>query len=232
MLDKVDAYTTGRPRPGESSTLADRRPFWNDFRYCRDREIFGEAESADYVYQVRSGAVRTFKLLPDGRRQIGAFHLSGDIFGIENGEAYRFTAEAIVNTSVRVARREAVFGKLFEAAILPGVDVLKLVARNLQHAEDHVLLLGRQTALERIAVFLTEMDRRLNSPKVLMLPMGRRDIADYLGLTHETVSRTLSILRRDGILGFPGQTQREIVLHHRSRLAQLAFSSETATRLS
>jgi len=66
----------------------------------------------------------------------------------------------------------------------------------------------------------------------MLLPMGRRDIADYLGLTHETVSRTLSILRRDGMLGFPGQTQREIVLHHRSRLAQLAFSSEAEARIS
>jgi CRP/FNR family nitrogen fixation transcriptional regulator len=232
MLDEVNAYTIGNPTPGELGAQDGRRTFWSDFRYCRDSEIFGEAEPAEYVYQIKSGAVRTFKLLPDGRRQIGAFHLSGDIFGVENGDTYRFTAEAIINTRVRVARRETIFGKLPEANILPGGDVLKLVARNLQHAENHVLLLGRQTALERIAVFLMEMDRRLNSPKVLMLPMGRRDIADYLGLTHETVSRTLSILRRDGMLGFPGQTQREIVLHHRSRLAQLAFSSEAEARIS
>jgi len=225
MLEIVSAYTANAER-GELSALNTKRAFWNDFRYCRGAEIFGEAEPADHVYQIKSGAVRTFKLLPDGRRQIGAFHLTGDIFGVENGDAYRFTAEAIVNTRVRIAKRERVFGSLPERNIFPDRDVLKLVTRNLQHAEDHVLLLGRQTALERIAAFLTEMDRRLKTPKVLMLPMGRRDIADYLGLTHETVSRTLSILRRKGVLGFPGQTQREIVLHDRLQLAQLAFMPE------
>jgi CRP/FNR family transcriptional regulator, nitrogen fixation regulation protein len=229
MLDIVNAYATGNPGADD---LTARILFWNEFRYCRGTEIFGEAEPADQVYQVKSGAVRTFKLLPDGRRQIGAFHLAGDIFGVESGEAYRFTAEAIVNTRVRIARRERVFCEFRKENILPGEDVLKLVARNLQHAENHVLLLGRQTAQERIAFFLTEMDRRLKSPKLLMLPMSRLDIADYLGLTHETVSRTLSVLRRKGILSFPGKSQREIVLHHRSKLAQLAFLSETGGQLS
>jgi len=232
MLEIVSAYAANNPELGELSALNTKRAFWNDFRYRRGVEIFGEAEPADHVYQIKSGAVRTFKLLPDGRRQIGAFHLTGDIFGVENGEAYRFTAEAIINTRVRIARRERLFGDLPENNILPDKDVLKLVTRNLQHAEDHVLLLGRQTALERIAAFLVEMDRRLKAPKVLMLPMSRRDIADYLGLTHETVSRTLSILRRKGILGFPGQTQREIVLHDRPRLAQLAFMPEADIRAS
>jgi len=229
MLDIVNAYATGNPG---SDDLTARRLFWNEFRYCRGTEIFGEAEPADHVYQVKSGAVRTFKLLPDGRRQIGAFHLAGDIFGVESGEAYRFSAEAIVNTCVRIARRERVFCEFPKENILPGEDVLKLVARNLQHAENHVLLLGRQTAQERIAFFLTEMDRRLKSPKLLMLPMSRLDIADYLGLTHETVSRTLSVLRRKGILSFPGKSQREILLHHRSKLAQLAFLSEAGSQLS
>jgi len=230
MLEIVSAYTANNAERGELSALITKQAFWNDFRYSRGAEIFGEAEPADHVYQIKSGAVRTFKLLPDGRRQIGAFHLTGDIFGVENGEAYRFTAEAIVNTRVRIARRDRVFGEYPERNLLRDKEVLKLVTRNLQHAEDHVLLLGRQTALERIAAFLTEMDRRLKSPKVLMLPMGRRDIADYLGLTHETVSRALSTLRRRGILSFAGQTQREIVLHDRPRLAQLAFISEPEIR--
>jgi CRP/FNR family nitrogen fixation transcriptional regulator len=227
MLDTVNAYATGNPGPGD---LTARRLFWNEFRYCRGTEIFGEAEPADHVYQIKSGAGRTFKLLPDGRRHIGAYHQDRDIFGVESGEAYRFTAEAIVNTRVRIARRERVFCEFPKENVLPGEDVLKLVARNLRHAENHVLLLGRQTAQEKIAFFLTEMDRRLNSPKLLMLPMSRRDIADYLGLTHETVSRTLSVLRRDGILSFPGKSQREIVLHHRSKLAQLAFLAETGSQ--
>src|SRR3979411_1313055 len=86
----------------------------NEFTYKKGVEIYGEKEPADYVYQVRIGAVRSYKLLSDGRRQIGAFHLVGDIFGLENGSAHRFTAEAIVNTTVRLVtprRREMVGGK-------------------------------------------------------------------------------------------------------------------------
>ncbi len=106
------------------------------------------------------------------------------------------------------------------------------MAKNLEHAENHVLLLGRQNALEKIAFFLMEMDRRLRSPELLMLPMSRRDIADYLGLTHETVSRSLSFLRREGILAFPTKSQRQIVLHDRSELVQLAFLPDIGSQLS
>lgn len=96
-----------------------------------------------------------------------------------------------------------------------------MTANNLQRAEDHMLLLGRKTSLERVAAFLLEMDRRLTAAGVMALPMSRRDIADYLGLTLETVSRALSILHDKGILCFLGQTQRQIVLLDRPGLAEL-----------
>src|SRR6476620_9432206 len=91
---------------GELSAASDRISV-SDFKYGRGAEIFGEAEPADYIYQVIEGAVRTHKLLPDGRRQIGAFHLSGDIFGLENGNLHRFTAEAVVDTTARFMKRES-----------------------------------------------------------------------------------------------------------------------------
>lgn len=84
-----------------------------------------------------------------------------------------------------------------------------------------MLLLGRKTSLERVAAFLLEMDGRLTSSGVMALPMCRRDIADYLGLTLETISRALSYLHERGILGFVGQTQRQIVLLDRPQLAEL-----------
>jgi CRP/FNR family nitrogen fixation transcriptional regulator len=90
--------------------------------------------------------------------------------------------------------------------------------------ENHLLLLGRQTALEKVASFLLEIDRRLQQPEVMVLPMGRRDIADYLGLTLETVSRSLSTLRDEGILSVGRNQGRQIVLHDRSLLAQRATS--------
>jgi CRP/FNR family transcriptional regulator, nitrogen fixation regulation protein len=215
MLKPAEAYPlTASVR---KSTL------WSDFRYRRDTEIFGDAEPADFVYQIKTGAVRTFKLLPDGRRQIGAFHLPGDIFGVENADHYRSSADAIVDTRVRFARRERFFEESLKLGILSGREVLRLLTRSLEHAESHLLLLGRQNALEKVAAFLTEMDQRLQTPKIMILPMGRRDIADYLGLTHETVSRTFALLVRDGVLTFPGLSHREIVLCDRARLAQLAL---------
>jgi CRP/FNR family transcriptional regulator, nitrogen fixation regulation protein len=192
----------------------------SEFKYGRGTEIFGESEPADYVYQVVDGAVRSYKLLSDGRRQIGSFHLVGDIFGLENSDIHRFTAEAIVDTTVRLVRRTSL-EHVAETDVLVARNLLNMTATNLRHAEDHMLLLGRKTSLERVAAFLLEMDRRLTAAGVMALPMCRRDIADYLGLTLETVSRALSYLHGEGILSFLGQTQREIVLLDRVRLAEL-----------
>jgi len=186
-----------------------------EFSYKKDEEIYGEDEPAEYVYQVISGAVRSYKLLSDGRRQIGAFHLSGDVFGLESGTIHRLAAEAIIDTTVRLVKRRSL-----EQAATVDVNVARklwtMTAGDLRHAEDHMLLLGRKTAMERVATFLLEMDRRLSVTGMMALPMCRRDIGDYLGLTLETVSRALSQLHGQGVLGFSGA--RQIVLRNRQRL--------------
>src|SRR5438552_9351438 len=177
-----------------------------EFCYKKDEEIYGEEEPSDYVYQVVRGAVRSYKLLNDGRRQIGAFHLPGDTFGLESGPSHRLTAEAIVDTTVRLVKRRSL-----EQAAGTNVAVARslwaITAKELRHAEDHMLLLGRKTAMERVATFLLEMDRRLSVAGMMALPMCRRDIGDYLGLTLETVSRALSQLHDQGVLGFSGAQQ-------------------------
>jgi CRP/FNR family transcriptional regulator, nitrogen fixation regulation protein len=189
-----------------------------EFSYRKEEEIYGEDEPSEYVYQVGRGAVRTYKLLSDGRRQIGAFHLPGDVFGLEPGSTHRLTAEAISDTTVRLVKRRSL-----EAAAESNVQVAHnlwtMTASDLRHAEDHMLLLGRKTALERVATFLLEMDRRLAKAGMMALPMCRRDIGDYLGLTLETVSRALSELNDKGILTFSGA--RQIVLRNRQRLADM-----------
>ncbi|OCK54992.1 helix-turn-helix domain-containing protein [Bradyrhizobium sp. LMTR 3] len=206
-------FTDSKPR-----SSAPIRIFLNEFSYKKGTEIFGEKEPADYVYQVVTGAVRSYKLLSDGRRQIGAFHLAGDIFGLEIGSDHRFTAEAIVDTTVRLMKRRSL-ELVAESDVTVARNLLNMTTSNLRHAEDHMLLLGRKTSLERVAAFLIEMDRRSTAAGVLALPMCRRDIADYLGLTLETVSRALSRLHDLDILGFVGNTQRQIVLRDREKLA-------------
>lgn len=221
MFVNLNVNPASRPRfLGTLDALSQVDVLLNEFKYHRSAEIFGETEPAEYVYQVIEGAVRSYKLLSDGRRQINAFHLVGDIFGLENGGTHRFTAEAIVDTTVRLVKRVSL-AHVAETDATVALDLFNMTASNLQHAEDHMLLLGRKTSLERVAAFLLEMDRRLTAAGVMALPMGRRDIADYLGLTLETVSRTLSTLHDKGILGFRGQTQRQIVLLNRPKLTAL-----------
>jgi CRP/FNR family transcriptional regulator, nitrogen fixation regulation protein len=187
-----------------------------EFTYRKGTEIFGEKEPAEHVYQVKRGTVRSYKLLSDDRRQIGAFHLAGDIFGLENGERHRFTAEAVVATTVRMIKRESLQA-VAETDAVVARNLLSLTTTNLEHAENHMLLLGRKTSLERVAAFLAEMDKRTGAD-TMSLPMSRRDIADYLGLTLETVSRAVSRLHSQGVLNFLGNTQRQIVILDRQKL--------------
>src|SRR6201991_4223272 len=208
MFVNLNTGAANRPRfLGELGKLSQNEIILSEFKYRRGAEIFGEAEPAEYLYQVIDGAVRSYKLLSDGRRQIGAFHLAGDIFGLENGGAHRFTAEAIVDTTVRLIRRQSL-ELVAESDAMVARNLLGMTTTNLQHAEDHMLLLGRKTSLERVAAFLLEMDKRITAAGVMPLPMSRRDIADYLGLTLETVSRALSRLHELRIIGFVSTNQR------------------------
>ena len=144
MLVNINAASAGRQSAlGELGELSRARVTLSEFKYNRGAEIYGEAEPADYIYQVVQGAVRSYKLLSDGRRQIGAFHLVGDIFGLENSAAHRFTAEAIVETTVRLMKRRSL-EHVAESDVFVALDLLNMTTNNLQHAEDHMLLLGAQ----------------------------------------------------------------------------------------
>jgi CRP/FNR family nitrogen fixation transcriptional regulator len=221
MFTNLNTDPKKKPRlHGELGDLSHAKVSSGEFKYSRGTEIFGQAEPADYIYQVVEGAVRSHKLLTDGRRQIGAFHLPGDIFGLENGDFHRFTAEAIADTTVRLVKRQSLerAAKTDPAMVR---SLLTMTTDNLQHVENHMLLLGRKTAPERVAAFLLEMNGRLTAAGVIALPMTRRDIADYLGLTIETVSRALSEFQRRGYLKFLGKTQRQIVVLKAGGLAEL-----------
>jgi len=185
--------------------------------FARNVEIYGENEPADYLYKVASGTVRTYKVLSDGRRQIGAFYLPGDMFGLEIGDEHAFSAEAIVDSTVMVIKRSA----LVNLAARDGhvaQELWALTARELQRAQSHLMLLIK-TARERVATFLLEMAERMPAGNAVELPMSRQDIADYLGLTIETVSRTLTQLENAAAIELP--TSRHVVLRNRAALGRL-----------
>jgi len=185
--------------------------------FVRNAEIYGENEPAEYLYRLVSGTVRTSKILNDGRRQIGEFYMPGDIFGLEMGSDHSFSAEAITDAKVIVIKRSAV-----EALATRDNDVARQLwattGRELQRMQDHILLLIK-TAQERVAGFLLEMAERIKSTTEVELPMSRQDIADYLGLTIETVSRTLTNLENSSAIALP--SSRRIVLRNRAALRRL-----------
>ena len=131
-----------------------------EFTYRKDEEIYGEDEPAEYVYQVIRGAVRSYKLLSDGRRQIGAFHLPGDVFGLESGDDPPPRHRSHLDTTLRLVKRRSL-EQTAQSDVRVARDMWSITAGELRHAENHMLLLGRKTAMERVATFLLEMDRRL-----------------------------------------------------------------------
>jgi CRP/FNR family transcriptional regulator, nitrogen fixation regulation protein len=192
-------------------------------KFAANEKIFGEDEPADYIYKVVSGAVRTYKIMSDGRRQIGSFYLPGDIFGLATGKVHRFSAEAIGKTQVRLVKRSAVVG-LAERDCEAARELWAFTARELVRVQEHMLLLIK-SAHQRVASFLLEMSKRLAAADAVELPMSRQDIADYLGLTIETVSRTMTQLVSDAAISLP--TSRRIVLRSRGALRQLNCGQPT-----
>lgn len=184
----------------------------------RNAEIYGEGEPAEYVYRVVSGVVRTYKLLNDGRRQISAFHLPGDFFGLDCDEEHRFTAEAVIDATVTFVKRSALISRASCDGEVAN-HLWRMAAAELHRAHDHMLLLGRKSAQERIAAFLLEMAGRAEQNDTVELPMSRLDIADYLGLTIETVSRTLTLLENAEAIALP--STRRIRLCNKAALSRL-----------
>lgn len=197
------ASWTGFAYPDE--TEADVGPA---LRFEQDQEIYGEGEEAGCYFKIVSGVVRTCKFLSDGRRQIDAFYVAGDLFGIEPGALRTQTAEAVGDCKV-AAIRHLPFDKHSAAVAVPPQLFLQ-VMRNLARAQDHAVLLGRRSAVEKVAAFLLNWAEQSASRAMITLAMTRQDIGDYLGLTIETVSRTLSQLERDGVIALPSVRQIKI----------------------
>jgi CRP-like cAMP-binding protein len=184
--------------------------------FKRNAEIYGENEDAEYLYKVVTGTVRTYKVLADGRRQIGAFYVPGDVFGLESGALHAFSAEAVADSKVLVVKRSAVVA-LAARDTEVAHQLWTITSRELQRAQEHFLALIK-TAEERVVGFLLDMAARVSNGNQFELPMSRQDIADYLGLTIETVSRTMTQLENLAAIELP--TSRRVVLRNRSALCR------------
>ena len=183
--------------------------------FARDAEIYAEGDRSDCWFKVISGNVRICKLMADGRRHIAEFFSAGECFGLDDPGERLFTAKAVDNVIVMRFPRAATERLLNEQPHLAN-DLCTMALRNLAHAQTRLLLLGRMTASERVANFLLELAERHNVRRKINLPMSRNDIADYLGLTSETVCRTLSAFKRDGVIAIPDSHYIEI--HDRDAL--------------
>lgn len=207
----MHAYTASRislPSHSTQSNLPaafDSAPLQPVSFFSAGSEIYAQGEKAGAFYQVEFGAVRVYRLLADGRRQISAFHLAGETFGFEADATHHFFAEAINSTGVRVFRRIA--GADMSHQLLP------LALKGLTRAQEHLLVLGRQNAVERVAAFLVDMADRQGGLRQVELPMSRADIGDYLGLTIETVSRVFTRLKEKGVIRLLNLRCVEIVKH-------------------
>lgn len=187
-------------------------------RFKRNEEIFGEGEDAEYVYRVVSGAVRTISFSSDGRRQILGFYLPGDVFGLEAGEAHTLSAEAVADAELALVRRSLIDTAAAEDSAAAQA-VIALMQRQLRSAHQHALVLGRKGAGERVAAFLLQLGDRVAANCEIDLPMSRADIADYLALTIETVSRAFTQMERDRTIALP--SSRHVVVRDRCALELL-----------
>jgi CRP-like cAMP-binding protein len=176
----------------------------------RDGEIFGEGDAADRWYRLVSGTVRVFRVLADGRRHIGEFVHPGQFFGFEPGAVHTQSAEAVERADYLVYPIAAI-----ERRMADDPDARRglqaLLMERLAAAELRILTLGRLAAAERLADFILAARRRSADPRVVALPMSRVDLADYLGLTVETVSRLFTSMRRRGIIRLPTANRIEIL---------------------
>ncbi len=187
--------------------------------FAKDEEVFAEGDRAGCIYRIVTGAARTTRLLSDGRRQITAFHLAGDIFGLESDPEHRFCAESLGTSTIGTYRRCS----LDTLAMVDGLlarQIMKASIVALGRAQDHMLLLGRQSAIEKIATFLLDLSGRFPNDEQIDLPMSRIDIADHLGMTIATVSRALTLLDRDEIIAIPAH-RRSITIRNRAALKRL-----------
>jgi CRP/FNR family transcriptional regulator, anaerobic regulatory protein len=181
--------------------------------------LFWEGDKAEQVFELLEGVMRTHRIMSDGRRAIMGFIHPGDVLGVSFQDRHLVTAEAVTQVKVRRFGRGRFFTMINESPALRP-QLFAILCDEMSAAQDHALLLGRKTAEERVISFLLCVRRKYARGEEIELPMSRQDIADYLGLTIETVSRTMTSLTRRGLIA-PG-ARHTVSLCKLSALRELA----------
>jgi CRP-like cAMP-binding protein len=180
--------------------------------------IYSQEDPAHSVYQVTAGLIRTTKLTSDGRRVVRGFYAPGDIFGMESSGIYTGSAEAVCDTYlIRFDRTRLEMLAAVDSTV--GHELLSWLLLNSDRIAQRLLLLGRGHANEKVAYFLLDLADRLAVGRRLEVLMSRSDIGDYLGLSSETVSRTFTALREQGLIALDG---RAVILLNIGALRALA----------
>jgi CRP/FNR family transcriptional regulator, anaerobic regulatory protein len=181
--------------------------------------LFHAGDEARHYFKVQTGTVRTCRLLAGGKRHVGAFFLEGDYLGLVSDDKYRCSAEAVTDTKLVKYSRSAV-GRLVDQHSGLRRRLIDLVSAELSGAQTQMMLLGRKTAVERLASFLLAMAERQGDGDRISLPMTRTDIADHLGLSTETVSRTFTEIKTRGLIRLVGLDG--VTVRNRAALEDLA----------
>ncbi len=214
LTTAITKETDGDRRPIETTTLT----------LDRDQVLYMEGDGAERCYRLKSGMISEYRMLLNGKRQLVSIYFPGDIVGVTPSETHDATTEATARSVVEVIPRSRLTRRLETDEDFRSQLVAQFLSR-LTHTQAHVVLLGRLSALERVASFLVEFHKRqckgAGDDRLVFIPMTRNLIADYLGLTHETVSRCFSTLKSRGLIELPKPNVAEIV--DGAALAEVAY---------
>lgn len=190
----------------------------NQRRVESGSHLFREGDDADHVYEIKSGILRLTRVLENGKRQVIAFGLPGDLIGFPNGDLHHTDCDAIATAEIVAHRRRAL--ETGEGDAETHQRLLQAALREISAMQDHFMMLARKSAMEKVASFLIVLSERTGSPignyTTFSLPMSRADIADFLGLTVETVSRMFTLLRQQGTITL--ETPQTVLVQDMERL--------------
>ena len=213
----VGRVAFGIPRRPVFSSAGQFDLIGTDVAFPRNGQFYGEGDPSTYLYKIVSGVARSYRMTADGRRQIVAFYVAGDFFGFETGDTHTLSTEAVTEARVRLVKRASILHVASHDAAAAH-QLWLCISGEVRRNQEHILQLGR-TAQARVASFLLEMVRRMPGADAVTLSISRLDIADYLDLRLETVSRTLTRLARSGAIAL--SSNRKIAIRNRTLLTRL-----------